>query len=72
MPIVFILEMVLSYFSSMVKSYSSSLLLIYRQIVSRENSTGPKHINIPLDLSLTREYRMVLCIIGMMEKILDF
>jgi len=70
MPIVFILEMVLSHLSSMVKSCSSSLWLMHRQIVSRENSTGLGHINILLDLSSTRDYRMLLCMIGMMEKML--
>jgi len=70
MPTVFILEIVLSHLSSMVESYSSSLLLMHRQIVSRGNSTGLEHINILLDLSSTRDYRMLLCMIGMMEKIL--
>jgi len=69
-PIVFISEMVLSHLSSMVESCFSSLLLIHGQIVSRENSTGLEHINILLDLSFTRDYRMLLCIIGMMEKML--
>jgi len=70
MPIVFMSEIVLSHFSSMVESCSSSLWLMHGQIVSRENSTGLGHINILLDLSFTRNYRMLLCIIGMMEKIL--
>jgi len=70
MPIVFILEMVLSHLSSMVKSCSSSLWLMHGQIVSRENSTGLGHINILLDLSSTRDYRMLLYMIGMMEKML--
>ena len=69
-PIVFISEMVLSHLSSMVESCFSSLLLIHGQIVSRENSTGLEHINILLDLSFTRDYRILLCIIGMMEKML--
>jgi len=63
-------EMVLSYLSSMVESSFSSLLLMHRQIVSRENLTGLGHINILLDLSFTRDYRMLLCMIGMMEKML--
>jgi len=71
MPIVFMLEMVLNYLSSMVESSSSSLLLMHRQIVSRGNLTGLGHINILLDLSFTRDFRMLLCMIGMMEKILD-
>jgi len=71
MPIVFMSEMVLSHLFSMVESCSSSLLLIHRQIVSRENSTRLGHINILLDLSSTRDYRMLLCMIGMIEKILD-
>jgi len=70
MPIVFISEMVLSYLSSMVESCFSSLWLMHGQIVSRENSTGLGHINILLDLSFTRDYRMLLCMIGMIEKML--
>jgi len=70
MPIIFMLEMVLSCFSSMVESSSSSLLLMHGQIVSRGNSSGLEHINILLDLSFTRDYRMLLCMIGMMEKML--
>jgi len=70
MPIVFMSEMVLSHLSSMVESSSSSLWLMHRQIVSRRNPTGLEHINILLDLSSTRDYRMLLCMISMMEKIL--
>jgi len=70
MPIVFMSEMVLSHLSSMVESCSSSLWLMHGQIVSRENSTGLGHINILLDLSSTRDYRMLLCMIGMMENML--
>jgi len=70
MPIVFMSEMVLSHLSSMVESSSSSLWLMHGQIVSRGNSTGLEHINILLDLSSTRDYRMLLCMISMMEKIL--
>ena len=70
MPIVFKSEMVLSHLSFMVENSSSSLLLMHRQTVSRENSTGLGHINILLDLSSTRDFRMLLCIIGMMEKML--
>jgi len=70
MSIVFISEMVLSYLSSMVESYFSSLWLIHGQIVSRGNSTGLGHINILLDLSSTRDFRMLLCIIDMIEKML--
>jgi len=70
MPIVFMSEMVLSHLSSMVESSSSSLLLMHRQIVSRENLTGLGHINILLDLSSTRDFRILLCMIGMMEKML--
>jgi len=70
MPIVFMSEMVLSLLSSMVESCSSSLLLMHEQIVSRENSTRLGHINILLYLSSTRDYRMLLCMIGIMEKIL--
>jgi len=70
MPIVFMLEMVLSHLSSMVESCSSSLLLMHGQIVNKGNSTGLEHINILLDLSSTRDYRMLLYMIGMMEKML--
>ena len=72
MPIVFMSEMVLSHLSSMVESCFSSLLLMHGQIVSREDLTGLEHINILLDLSFTRDYRMLLCMIGMMEKMLEF
>ena len=71
-PIVFMSEIVLSHLSSMVESYFSSLLLMHRQIMSRGDLTGLGHINILLDLSFTRDYRMLLCMIGMMEKMLGF
>jgi len=70
MPVIFMSEMVLSHLSSMVESSFSSLWLMHRQIVSRGNSTRLGHINILLDLSSTRDFRMLLCMIGMMEKIL--
>jgi len=70
MSIVFMSNMVLSHLSFMVKNCSSSLLLIHRQIVSRENLIGLGHINILLDLSSTRDYRILLYIIGMMKKML--
>ena len=38
--------------------------------MSRENLTGLGHINILLDLSSTRDYRILLYIIGMMKKML--
>jgi len=72
MPIVFMSEMVLSHLSSMVESCFSSLLLIHGQIVSRGDLTGLGHINILLDLSFTRDYRMLLYMIGIMEKMLGF
>ena len=72
MLIVFMSEMVLSHLSSMVESYFSSLLLMHRQIVSKGDLTGLGHINILLDLSFTRDYKMLLCMIGMMKKILGF
>ena len=72
MSIIFMLETVLSYFSSMVESYFSSLLLMHGQIVSRGDLTGLGHINILLDLSFTRDYRILLCIIDIMEKMLGF
>jgi len=58
MSIVFMSEMVLSHLFSMVESCFSSLWLMYRQIVSRGNSTELGHINILLDLSSTRDFRM--------------
>jgi len=70
MPIIFMSEMVLSHLFSMVESSFSSLLLMHGQIVSRGDLTGLGHINILLDLSSTRDFRMLLCIIGMMEKML--
>jgi len=70
MPIIFMSEMVLSHLSSMVESCSSSLWLMHGQIVSRGNLTGLGHINILLDLSFTKDYRMLLYMIGMMEKML--
>jgi len=70
MPIICMSEMVLSHLSSMVESCSSSLLLIHGQIVNRGNSTGLEHINILLDLSSTRDYRILLYMIDMMEKML--
>ena len=70
MPIIFMSEMVFSHLSAMVESCSSSLLLMHRQIVSKGNSTGLGHISILLDLSFTRDFRMLLCMIDMMEKML--
>ena len=70
MSIIFMLEMVLSHLSSIVESYFSSLLLIHRQIINRENSIRLGHINILLNQSFTRDYRMLLYIIGIIEKIL--
>ena len=70
MPIVFMSEMVLSHLPSMVDSSFSSLWLMHGQIASRGNSTGLGHINILLNLSFTRDFRMLLCMIGMMEKML--
>jgi len=64
--------MVLSHLFSMVESCFSSLLLMHRQIVSREDSTRLGYINILLDLSFTKDYKMLLCIICMIEKILGF
>jgi len=43
---------------------------MHGQIVSRGNSTGLGHINILLDLSSTRDFRILLCMIGMIEKML--
>jgi len=70
MPTIFILEMVFSHLSSVVESYSSSLLLIHRQTVNRKNLTGLGHINILSDLSSTRNYRILPCIIDIIEKII--
>jgi len=72
MPIIFMSEMVLSHLSSMVESCFSSLLLMHRQIMSRGDLTRLEHINILLDLSSTRDFKMLLCMIGMMEKMLGF
>jgi len=63
-------EMVLSYPSSMVKSYFSSLLLMHGQTVNRGNSTGLGHINILSDQNFTRDYRILLYMIDIIEKIL--
>jgi len=38
--------------------------------VNRGNSTGLEHINILLDLSFTRDYRILLYMIGIMEKMI--
>ena len=65
-------EMVLNHLSSMVESYFSSLWLMHEQIVSRKDLTGLGHINILLDLSFTKDYRMLLYMIGIMEKMLGF
>jgi len=70
MPIIFMSEIVLSHLSSIVESSFSSLWLMHGQIVSKGNSTGLGHINILLDLSSTRDFKILLCMIGMMEKIL--
>jgi len=43
---------------------------MYGQIMSRGNLTGLGHINILLDLSSTRDFRILLYMIGMMEKML--
>jgi len=63
-------EIVLSHLFFMVESSSNSLWLMHGQIMSKGNLTGLGHINILLDLSSTRDFRMLLCMIGMMEKIL--
>jgi len=39
--------------------------------MDKENSTGLEHINIPSDLSFIRDYRMLLYIIDIMEKMLS-
>jgi len=70
MPIVFMSEMVLSHLYSMVESSFSSLLLMHGQIVSKGNLIGLEHINVLLDLSSMRDYRILMYMIGMMEKIL--
>ena len=45
---------------------------MYGQIMSRGDLTGLGHINILLDLSFTRDYRMLLYMIDIMEKTLGF
>jgi len=69
-PIVFMSEIVLNHLSSIVESYFSSLLLMHGQIMNRENSIGLEHINILSDQSSTRDYRMLLYMIGIIEKML--
>ena len=66
------LRVVPLHLSSMVESCFSSLLLMYGQIMSRGDLTGLGHINILLDLSFTRDYRMLLYMIDIMEKTLGF
>ena len=44
---------------------------MHRQIVNRGNSIGLEHINILSDLSSIRDYRMLLCMIDIIEKMLD-
>jgi len=68
--IVFMSEIVLSHPSFMVESYFSSLLLMHGQTVNRGNSTGLGYINILSDQNSTRDYRMLLCMIDMIEKML--
>jgi len=70
MSITFMSEMVLSHPSFIVESYFSGLLLMHGQTINRENSTRLEHINIPSDQNFTREYKMLLCMIGIIEKIL--
>jgi len=45
---------------------------MHGQIVSRGDLTGLEHINILLDLSFTRDFRMLLCMISIIEKMLGF
>ena len=71
MPIVYMLEKVLNHLSFMVGSCFSNLLLMHRQTVNKENSTGLGHISTLSDQSSTRDYRMLLYMIDMMVKMLD-
>ena len=47
MPIIYMSGKVLNHLFSIVESCSSNLLLMHRQTVNRENSTGLGHISIP-------------------------
>jgi len=69
--IIFMLEKVLSHFSSMVKSHSSSLLLIYKQTIGRGDWTGLEYIKTLSDLSSTRDYRILLYMIDIIKKTLN-
>jgi len=70
MPIIYILGKILSHLSFMVKSYSSNLLLMYRQIISKENSTRLEYISILLNLSFIKNFRILLYMIDMIVKML--
>ena len=68
--IVYMLKKVLSYLSFIVESCFSNLLLIHRQIVSKENSTGLEYISILLDLSFIKDFKILLYMIDIIVKIL--
>ena len=71
MPIIYILGKILSHLSFMVKSCSSNLVLMHRQIVSKENSTRLVYISILLNLSFIKNFRILLYMIDMIVKMLD-
>jgi len=70
MPIVYISEKVLNYLSSMIENCSSNLLLMHRQTMNRGNLTRLEYISILLDLSSTRDFRILLYMIDIMVKML--
>ena len=70
MPIIYILGKILSHLSFMVKSYSSNLVLMHRQIISKENSTRLVYISILLNLSFIKNFRILLYMINIIVKML--
>jgi len=52
-----------------VLSYCSGVEI---EVSPYRDLTGLEHINILLDLSSTRDFRILLCMIGMIEKMLGF
>ena len=69
-PIIYILGKILSHLSFMVKSYSSNLVLMHRQIISKENSTRLVYISILLNLSFIKNFRILLYMINIIVKML--
>jgi len=69
-PIVYISEKVLNYLSSMVENCSSNLLMMHRQTMNRGNLTRLEYISILLDLSSTKDFRILLYMTDIMVKML--